>query len=242
MVGVVYDDQKAWTWNAGRRRSRWIPVTGVHGPCVKISNANPSSLTVLGLGVVALLLVLASTGGAVAGSLITGKKIKDGTITSADIKNRTLKSNDLSPAAVKTLRGRPGDRGPAGASGTTGPQGTAGPAGSQGTAGPAGPQGERGPAGPKGLTSVRNVTGPMPSSATEATGRVFCDPEEIAIGGGVIALHGQGGAVPALAASQSSRGASDGPMAPGSGWEIRVRNQASTGTVSATIFVLCAAI
>jgi len=87
----------------------------------------------------ALLLVLGSTGGAVAGSLITGTQIKDGTITSADIRNKTITKADL----AKSAQGRAGAPG---ARGATGPQGPAGPAGVQGVPGP--------------------VTGQLPSKAT----------------------------------------------------------------------------
>ena len=51
---------------------------------MKITNVKPTSATALGLGVIAILLVLASTGGAVAGALVTGKQIKDGSVTGAD--------------------------------------------------------------------------------------------------------------------------------------------------------------
>ncbi|WP_134738517.1 hypothetical protein [Nocardioides sp. 503] len=66
----------------------------------------PRSVPVLVIAAVCLL--LASTGGAVAGSLITGKQIKDNTITSRDIKNRTLTGKDLSKKTVASLKGSQG--------------------------------------------------------------------------------------------------------------------------------------
>jgi hypothetical protein len=212
---------------------------------MKIPTAKRSPRTVIGLGVVALLLILTSTGGAVAGAMITGKQIKDGTITTKDVKDKTLTTTDLSPATLKALAGKPGPagaQGPAGASGAVGAQGATGPAGPTGETGAAGPAGPAGPDGEKGLNVVRNVTGPLPFSSTEALGRVYCGAAEIAIGGGVIAMSGSGGGVPVLSASQSSRGTSDGPMGAGSGWEIRVKNTAGTGSISGTMFVLCAQI
>jgi hypothetical protein len=69
---------------------------------------SPSMLVAL------LALVMATTGSAVAASLITSKQIKNGTI----------KSKDLSAKAKRDLRG---NEGPRGAQGPTGPQGPAGP-------------------------------------------------------------------------------------------------------------------
>jgi hypothetical protein len=79
---------------------------------MKLVTTKSSSLSVIGLAVVALLLVLASTGGAVAGAMITGKQIKDGTITTRDVRDKTLTTTDLSPAAVKALSGRTGPQEP----------------------------------------------------------------------------------------------------------------------------------
>jgi hypothetical protein len=50
----------------------------------------PAALLVAGI------VVVSSTSGAVAGAMITGKNIKDGTVTSADIKNLSLRSSDTS--------------------------------------------------------------------------------------------------------------------------------------------------
>ncbi|WP_193611680.1 hypothetical protein [Nocardioides lijunqiniae] len=48
--------------------------------------------------------LLAGSGGAVAGSMITGAQIKNGTVTSADLKNKTVKPSDLSPATTRKLQ------------------------------------------------------------------------------------------------------------------------------------------
>lgn len=68
--------------------------------------------------VATLMLAIGGTGGAVAGSLITGKQIKNGTITSADIKNRSITNADLAASARK-----PGTTGKSGAPGAEGPRG-----------------------------------------------------------------------------------------------------------------------
>ncbi|GAA1761984.1 hypothetical protein GCM10009795_005520 [Nocardioides hankookensis] len=91
------------------------------------------------------MLALGGTGGAVAGSLITSKQIKNNTITSADIKNKTISKDDLAASALPRA-------------GAKGPAGPAGPAGAAGPAGPAGAAGVQGPAGP--------ITGTLPSGVT----------------------------------------------------------------------------
>ena len=80
------------------------------------------------LGVIAVL--LAATGSAAAGTLITSAKIKDGTIQSRDIQNGAIAANKLSASirrqlantnftAAKGEKGDKGDKGDAGAPGTT---------------------------------------------------------------------------------------------------------------------------
>src|SRR3954447_25854069 len=80
-------------------------------------------------------LVMATTGSAVAASLITSKQIKDGTITAKDINKKALKS----------LKGKTGKSGATGAAGSQGP---VGPKGSDGAAGAKGDKGDKGDAGP----------------------------------------------------------------------------------------------
>jgi len=75
-----------------------------------------------------LLMAVGGGGGAVAGSLITGKQIKDGTVTSADIKNGTVTNRDLAKSA-RSKAGQTGSQGPAGA---PGPAGAAGARGDRG--------------------------------------------------------------------------------------------------------------
>lgn len=53
--------------------------------------------------IAALCLVLGSTGGAVAGRMVTGKQIKNNSVTSLDIKNRTLGTQDLAPSVQAAL-------------------------------------------------------------------------------------------------------------------------------------------
>jgi hypothetical protein len=73
------------------------------------------SLPVIALAVLALV-VVAGTSGAVAGSMITSKQIKDDTILSRDIKNGAVKGADLNDATEAALRGRQGPAGRAGIS------------------------------------------------------------------------------------------------------------------------------
>jgi hypothetical protein len=76
------------------------------------------------LGVVAV--VLACTGSAAAGSLITSGKIKDGTIQGRDIRKGTITSDRLSHGVQRELKkagqaGPKGDKGDKGDTGATGP-------------------------------------------------------------------------------------------------------------------------
>jgi hypothetical protein len=80
-----------------------------------------------------LALVMASTGSAVAASLITSKQIKNGTI----------QVTDISKKAQKSLKGK---RGPAGAAGAAGAAGTAGAPGAKGDKGDKGDTGAAGSA------------------------------------------------------------------------------------------------
>ncbi len=57
---------------------------------------------------VATALLLASTGGAVAAKLITGKDVKDNSLASRDIRNKTLQKRDLAPKTVNQLKGQQG--------------------------------------------------------------------------------------------------------------------------------------
>jgi hypothetical protein len=84
----------------------------------------PRSTTAL-VACTAVVIALASTGGAVAGSLITGKQIKNNTVTTADIKNKTITNKDL----AKSARPRTGGQGATGAQGPVGATGATGPAG-----------------------------------------------------------------------------------------------------------------
>ncbi|GAA4126494.1 hypothetical protein GCM10022215_36180 [Nocardioides fonticola] len=102
-----------------------------------------------GLALLSTVAFVAGTGGAVAGSLITGKDVKDGSLTGKDIKDSSLAAADLSAGAKSSLAGPAGPAGPAGA---TGPAGPAGPAGAQG---PAGAVGATGPAGPSGISNYQ---------------------------------------------------------------------------------------
>jgi hypothetical protein len=107
----------------------------------------------------AILLGLGSAGGAVAGSLITGKQIKNGTVTGADIKNKSITTKDLATSA-RPRAGSPGVVGPPGPAGATGPTGSQG---ARGATGPAGADGDRGPRG----TSAWDV---IPSGTTISQG------------------------------------------------------------------------
>jgi hypothetical protein len=110
------------------------------------------------------LLVGATT--ATAQSLITSAQIKNNTIRSKDVRNRALGLRDLSPAAIRSLRGR------------TGPPGTPGSPGAQGPVGPPGP---------RGVSEIFYVESPVvsvqPGTAGDAT--ATCPAGSSATGGGL---------------------------------------------------------
>lgn len=111
----------------------------------------------------AAVLMLSTTGTAVAANQINSGDIKNDSIKSKDIRNETIRSKDVRNGTVKkkdlnsrlmdmiTTGGEPGPTGPAGPAGPAGEPGPAGPTG------PAGPAGEPGPAGP---TGPQGVPGP----------------------------------------------------------------------------------
>jgi hypothetical protein len=140
-------------------------------------------------------LLLGSTGGAVAGGLVTGKDIQNGSLTGKDVKDRSLSEKDLAPRTVSKLKGAPGPagpQGPAGADGHQGPQGPEGPQGPAGTAGPKGATGAQGPAGPVGPTGPSGVLdyqvvyGTGVTVAGGATGVAYanCPTGYVLMGGG----------------------------------------------------------
>ena len=110
---------------------------------------------VVAIGSIAL--VVGGGSGSVAGSLITGKQIKNGTITSADIKNKSIQNADLAPSA-RARRGLPG---------AGGQQGVAGP---QGVPGQTGPQGDRGVSAWEVIPSGRTVSGSIDVVASTSEG------------------------------------------------------------------------
>lgn len=121
------------------------------------------------LGVFAV--VLACTGTAAAGSLITSGNIKDGTIRGRDIHKGTITTDRLSAGVRRALRkaGTPGPAGPKGDTGATGPsvQGSApqpGPAGKD-AANPATLVGSNGDAGWQFAGGGTAATGPLASFA-----------------------------------------------------------------------------
>jgi hypothetical protein len=79
----------------------------------------------------AIAIVLAMSGSAVATSLITSAKIKDGTIQNKDIKKGTIALDRLTTATQKAVKlaGMPGPAGATGAAGTNGTNGAKGDAG-----------------------------------------------------------------------------------------------------------------
>lgn len=147
----------------------------------------PAALLVTGC------LLFSAAGGAVAGGLITGAKIKDNTVTSADVKNKTLKVKDFAGTTRTKLTGPAGPAGPAGPKGDKGPkgdQGDPGPQGLPGLDGLVGPEGPIGPEGPQGLPGLDGVSGFEVVTSTSssvlggllATTTATCPGNKVAVG------------------------------------------------------------
>ncbi|KQW47503.1 hypothetical protein ASC77_13690 [Nocardioides sp. Root1257] len=90
------------------------------------------------LAVAATALVVSASSGAVAGSLITSKQIKDDTVTTKDVKNKTLTTADIAPATLAQLKSAAGPTGATGPAGPKGDKGNTGDTGSTGAPGAAG--------------------------------------------------------------------------------------------------------
>jgi hypothetical protein len=159
------------------------------------------------LGIVAVM--LACTGSAVAGSVITGKQVKDSSLTGQDIKNHSLGAAELSDTALSAL---------AGATGPAGPQGPAGPSG------PPGPTVQGSPQTSK-LTRVQSTyTSP---AAGFSGGAATCPAGSRVVSGGFLHdIAGQGEVF-------ANAGAADGTS-----WIVAAFNYGDTsGTL--TIFAYC---
>jgi hypothetical protein len=169
---------------------------------------NRKTVALTGAG--AALVALASTGTAVASSLIDSSDIKDNSVRAVDIQNGTIGSADIKDGSVRStdmstwVRGRlakagtPGAQGPAGAKGETGAQG---PAGAKGETGAQGPKGDSGAKGADGLLGAFYATAYYDAGNTNegAIASVACssDPAETsftAIAGGVQVLGLDAGA------------------------------------------------
>jgi hypothetical protein len=152
------------------------------------------------LGIIAI--VIACSGSAVAGSIITGKQIKNSSITGADIKNESLSGDDLKGASIgpsELSDGVNNDISAAKAR-TLVP----GPAGAQGPAGPAGPAG---PSDLSAITVASSARVPFGPTDVVVGATAFCPAGQKVVSGGGISITDE-----QLAASE--------PNADRSGWFV----------------------
>lgn len=144
----------------------------------------------------AVILALAGTVGATAGSLITSAKIADNTVRSVDVRDHSIRAKDLNAATLRQLAGRDGvdgrqgATGPAGAKGATGATGLEGAKGEPGVDGKDGKDGATGPAGAAGADGVTNLIAGAgyndvwPADGKMHTARGECPAGQYALGGG----------------------------------------------------------
>ena len=125
-----------------------------------------------GLVLGGIAVVLAMTGSAVAGSLITSAQIKNGTIQNKDIKKGTIALNRLTPGAQAAIK-RAGQAGATGATGATGAAGATGAQGPQGTSvqGSPGPVLSSGNWGIVNRNTIGSPTADLRSGPVDAAGR-----------------------------------------------------------------------
>jgi hypothetical protein len=151
-------------------------------------------------------------------------------------------------AVAWSIKGPPGEKGPAGAAGAPGPQGpqgakgspgaqgASGPPGPAGATGPAGPQGATGPAGPQGATGPAGAAGTFTGSFKSPNGLYSIEVLDTGI-----LLKGPGGSVKIDGGNvivQGTAGAQlNAPIVSMNGGCTRVLRQLGTGsTPSASVF------
>ncbi len=156
----------------------------------------------LAIALGALVLLVAMTGSATAGALITGKQIKNGSVAGKDLRNGSVTGKDVKDRSLS----------PDDFSGSLeGPQGPAGPAGPQGPLGPVGPRGA------DGVTGIEYRTVPMslPAGALRQW-TAECPAGKKVIGGGVSSSD-----------PYYSRVLESAPLNEGRGWLIGLANTTS---------------
>jgi hypothetical protein len=160
--------------------------------------------------VIATLALFAALGGTAvaAGTLITGKQIKNGSITGVDVKNKSLTPRDFR-GSVRGPRGLTGPSGPAG------PQGVQGPQGAQGMAGPKGDKGAAGEAvayaliQPDGAVTATHSKGITQAMVTHPATGVYCfefDGSGLTVTN-IVSSAGNGGMIADSIASGAMNGA-----------------------------------
>jgi hypothetical protein len=150
------------------------------------------------------------------------------------------------PTGADGPTGPAGPVGPTGAGGqrgATGPQGQPGATGQRGPIGPAGPTGPTGPVGSRGATGPTGATGPASTYVRIAHGSkrtpvvdVYCDPGDVATGGGAVTQFKSPDALPSIPLKAKDTPAQDHDRM--TGWRGFVKGGSANQTV--TVYVACA--
>ena len=135
----------------------------------KLRSYRPSHGTVVAY--LALFIALGGTSYGLATGSIGSREIKNNSIRSKDIRDNQVRSRDVRDQSLLAKDFKAGQlpRGPAGPRGVPGPQGLPGPQG------------------PRGLQGEPGATNVFVSSSGPGGGQVFCEPGEVAVGGGAVA-------------------------------------------------------
>jgi hypothetical protein len=120
-------------------------------------------------------LVVALGGTATAGTLITGRSVKDGSLTGRDIHDGSIQSRDLAPSMRKFFTSNAAKKEPPLVV-------LSGPPGPQGPVGPAGPA--AGGLSPSKVHLRQSDTKVVQAGGDVQTAVAFCDPGEVPTGGG----------------------------------------------------------
>jgi hypothetical protein len=155
--------------------------------------------------------------------------------------------SQIAPSVLKQLHGERGPQGLPGPSapsevfvfeGTQGEPGLRGPQGFQGERGDPGPQGKEGKEGKPGATSVKVRRVEVTTEPGQwGVGRAYCEPGEVATGGGMWIVNGSTKDV-----AVSTPGGHPDPNEPGAtptGWAASWRNE-GTGEYTIRVYAVCA--
>ena len=181
------------------------------------------------MATVAVFIALGGVSYAVATGSIDTREIKNNTIRGIDVRNGAVQAADLAPGALPP-RGATGAAGATGPAGTNGATGATGSTGSSGATGATGATGDQGPPGFSDTTVISAAhTTPISSFQTDTLSCPQSHPEVVGGGYEINDAHTSVAFV-----------VHDQPLADGSGWSVRMRNNGGALALPFSIWAVCA--